>query len=278
MRGFEAVIESDVPIGGGLSSSAALEVATATLVEAMAGARLEAADKARLCQRAECDFAGVPSGLMDQFTSVFGRADHFLRLDCRSCEVRFVPLRDATVSVLVVNTNVKHELSGGEYAARRAQTEQAAAALGVSSLRDATGELLAAKEGVLDPTVFRRARHVISEIERTWQAATAVERADWDRVGGLMYASHDSLRDDFAVSCRELDLVVAAARDLGPGRGVIGCRLTGGGFGGCCVALVRTAAAAEIAAAIRERYEAATGIVPEIFLTRPAAGAAVLSL
>ena len=160
------VIESNVPVGGGLSSSAALEVATATLIEAMTGDQLDPVAKALLCQQAEHEFAGVPCGIMDQFASVMGQADHFMLLDCRSRQVEQIPFADPSITVLIVNTNVKHKLAGGEYAVRRGQCEAAARKLGVVSLRDISLQQLEDSRSLLDPIEFRRARHVVTEIAR----------------------------------------------------------------------------------------------------------------
>jgi len=274
--GFDAVFNSTVPFGGGLSSSAALEVATATLLEAATGQTLDPVDKALLCQKAEHEYAGMPCGIMDQFISVMGRESHLLLLDCRSRKPELVPMADPAMSLLIINTNVKHELTGGEYAKRRAQCGQAARALGVVSLRDVSADMLERARGMMDGTVFRRARHVVSEIERTLHAAEGVRASNWPTVGQLMYASHASLRDDYEVSCRELDAVVDIAGAIGPGGGVIGCRMTGGGFGGCAVALVRTESVADISARLASGYEQRTKIIPSLFVSRPAAGAAVL--
>lgn len=274
--GFDAVVHSDVPVGGGLSSSAALEVAMATLVEAMTGVTLDPLEKALLCQKAEHDYAGMPCGIMDQFSSVMGRRDHLMLLDCRSRRAEMVPLSDPDVSVLIINTNVKHELTGGQYAKRRAQCEAAAAALDVPALRDATLGRLEQARGRLHPVEFRRARHVISEIERTVQAARALAKGDWPTVGALMYASHASLRDDYEVSCEELNRLVELAQSLGDGAGVIGSRMTGGGFGGCTVSLVRTDALESVVPAIAEAYHQSTGIEPSVFVTRPAEGARIV--
>ena len=273
---FEAWIDSTVPIGGGLSSSAALEVATATLLEAMCGQRLDQVDKALLCQKAEHLFAGVPCGIMDQFSSVMCRENTLMLLDCRSQAVQLVPFDDPDVSVVIANTNVKHELTGGEYARRRAQCEAAAKALGVPLLGDVTGEQLRGAETTLAPTHFRRARHVVHEIERTVAAAEAVRRGDWNSVGEAMYASHASLRDDYEVSCEELDLLVEIARAIGPAGGVIGSRMTGGGFGGCTVTLVRTSLADAFQREVHRRYREATGIEASVFATRPSQGCMIL--
>ncbi len=274
--GLEVLIDSTVPLGGGLSSSAALEVATATLLEAVTGKLLEPVQKALLCQKAEHDYAGMPCGIMDQFTSVLGQTSQLLLLDCRSTQVRLVPLADPDVEVLIVNTNVKHELTGGEYAQRRSQCEAAARTMGVRSLRDASQEMLARHSTSLDPVLQRRARHVIGENERTETAAQCLTAGDWARVGELMYASHASLRDDYEVSCEELDLLVELARKHGDGGEVIGSRMTGGGFGGCTVSLVRKDHLEPLAAAIDADYRRQTGIAPSLFTTRPAQGAQIV--
>ena len=181
--GFKAVIESNVPVGGGLSSSAAIEVATATLIEAMTGIRLDPIAKALLCQQAEHDYAGVPCGIMDQFASVMCRPDHLMLLDCRSQQIEHIPFLDPNITVLIINTNVKHELTGGEYAAQRAQCESAARKLDVATLRDASPSHLESCRNELTGAEYCRARHLISEIARTVEAAAAVKSGDWPRVG-----------------------------------------------------------------------------------------------
>ncbi len=274
--GFDALIHSNVPLGGGLSSSAALEVATATLLETITGKKLDPVEKALLCQKAEHDYAGMPCGIMDQFISVMGRENQVLLLDCRSRKPELVPMTDASVAVLIINTNVKHELTGSEYPARRKQCETAAKILGVPSLRDATPEALELAKGRMDEVVFRRARHVIGEIERTVHAAEGVRASNWPTVGQLMYASHASLRDDYEVSCKELDIVVDIAESIGLKGGMIGCRMTGGGFGGCTVALVKSDAVEAVSKKIAADYKKKTGIEATIFVSRPAAGATVI--
>ncbi len=269
-------IESSVPLGGGLSSSAALEVATATLLEAATGVTIDKVQKALLCQKAEHDYAGMPCGIMDQFTSVMAQADHLMLLDCRSTDVRLVSMDAPELAVLIINSNVKHELTGGEYAERRSQCEQACERMGVASLRDATMELLNARASELEPVHQRRARHVIGEIQRTIDAAESFTAGDWPRVGRLMYESHASLRDDYEVSCAELDLLVELARKHGDSGAVIGSRMTGGGFGGCTVSLVRKDDVNALAAAIGDEYFRETRIVPTLFTTRPAQGARVI--
>ncbi|MPN04105.1 Galactokinase [bioreactor metagenome] len=233
-------------------------------------------DKALLCQKAEHQFAGMPCGIMDQFISVMGRKDHILLLDCRSRETSLVPMIDPSVALLVTNTNVKHELTGGEYAQRRAQCEEAARLLGVKSLRDVTADQLERAKGKMSDLVYRRARHVIGEIERTTHAAEGVRNSNWPTVGQLMYASHKSLREDYEVSCPELDAVVDIALSIGAKGGVYGCRMTGGGFGGCTVALIRADSITSISNTIAAEYEKRTRIKPTLFTSRPAAGATTI--
>ena len=274
--GLDVLLNSTVPLGSGLSSSASLEVCMATLVEAVTGRTIVPVEKALLCQKAEHEFAGVPCGIMDQFISVMGRQNTLLLLDCRSHQTQLVPMNDPAVSLLIINSNVKHELANGEYAQRRAQCEAAVKILGVPSLRDATPEALENAKAKMDDVVFRRARHVIGEIERTVHAAEAIRASNWPAVGQLMYASHRSLRDDYQVSCKELDTIVEIAESMGMKGGVFGCRMTGGGFGGCAVALVQTELVEAISAKIVADYKKKTGIDPTIFVTRPAAGATIV--
>ncbi|MGA2177774.1 MAG: galactokinase [Verrucomicrobiota bacterium] len=274
--GLDVLLHSTVPVGGGLSSSAALEVCTATLIEAVAGKKIDPVEKALLCQKAEHEFAGVPCGIMDQFISVMGREGHLLLLDCRSRKTELVPMRDPSVELLIANTNVKHELGSGQYARRRAQCEAAAKILGVPSLRDATAAALESAKSKMEEVVFRRARHVIGEIERTVQAAAAVRASQWQKVGDLMYASHRSLRDDYEVSCAELDALVEIAGGIGLKGGVFGCRMTGGGFGGCAVALVKTDSVPAITKELATAYQKKTNIAATIFGSRPAAGATII--
>jgi galactokinase len=273
---LDVVFTSTVPLGGGLSSSAALEVCTATLIEAATGKKIDPVEKALLAQRAEHEFAGVPCGIMDQFISTLGRTGHLLLLDCRSRKTELVPMDSPSVALLIINTNVKHELGDGEYAKRRAECEAAAKILGVASLRDATAEKLQSANGNMSGVVHRRARHVVGEIERTLHAAEAIRNSNWTAAGNLMYASHDSLRDDYQVSCKELDTVVEIAGDIGVKGGIYGCRMTGGGFGGCAVALVKSENVEAITRQIAEGYKAKTGIDATIFVSHPASGATVI--
>ena len=178
--------------------------------------------------------------------------------------------------MLITNSNVKHELTGGEYAERRQQCEEAAASLGLKALRDITPEELASREADVAPLPFRRALHITADSQRPGLLAAAIAEGDWESAGELMYASHATMRDDFEITVPEIDTLVEIAREIGPEGGVIGSRMTGGGFGGCTVSLVRADQAEAIATTIHERYEAETGIKPTCFVTRPAAGGRVL--
>lgn len=272
---FDAVIDSTVPLGGGLSSSAALEVSLALVIEKLADAPQEGAARALLCQKAEHQ-AGTPCGIMDQFSSALCVADHAMLLDCRSQQPKMAELTDPDVTVLITNSNVKHELTGGEYAERREQCEAAAEALGVKALRDVTMEQVLAAEEDLGGLPFKRARHVVGENTRTERAAEALSASDWETFGRLMYESHAAMRDDFEITTPEIDKLVEIAQSIGPAGGVIGSRMTGGGFGGCTVTLVRSEHAKTVAATLSERYQAATGIQATCFITRPAQGGRLL--
>jgi galactokinase len=271
--GFDAYILSSVPGGAGLSSSAALECATATFLEGLLDTVLDTREKALLCQKAEHDFAHVPCGIMDQFASAFGKSNRLVLIDCRTGEPEPVPFENPDLTVLISNTMVHHELSDGGYALRRKHTEDGLAILGKASWRDVTAADVQTHWEQLGEPVNRRARHVVGEISRTIAAASALARNDFETLGPLMAASHDSLRDDFEVSCKELDLMVDIARKIGRIGGVIGARMTGGGFGGSTVTLCESRKAAEIAATLASEYEKATGITPQIFASRPSQGA-----
>ena len=274
--GFDAFIVSSVPGGAGLSSSAALECATATLLEGLLDTVLETREKALLCQKAEHDFAHVPCGIMDQFASAFGKTNRLVLIDCRSGEPELVPFENPNLTVIIANTLVHHQLSDGGYAARRKDTEDGLALIGKQSWRDVTEDDVTANWDKLGSPVNRRSRHVVGEIARTQKAAEVLAHSHFDELGPLMAASHDSLRDDFEVSCKELDLMVEIARSIGRHGGVIGSRMTGGGFGGSTVTLCESDKAEAIAATLAARYQAATGIQPQIFASRPSRGAHLL--
>ncbi|MBL1218058.1 MAG: galactokinase [Planctomycetes bacterium] len=283
---MDMVIASSVPIGAGLSSSAALEVAVATVLERACGKTMEPVAKAHLCQQAEHRFAGVPCGIMDQTISCLGRADHALLLDCQSGESIQVPMPDRNdAAVMIIDTRVHHELSAGEYAKRREQCQAALICIRdrvttafqspPQSLRDVSPAMLESCGKSIDPLLLKRAGHVITEMARTEQAAEALQCADLTRFGQLMNESHVSLRDDFEVSCAELDTLVESAWAFGeanPGT-VFGCRMTGGGFGGCAVALVEPGAVGTLSEAIRRDYRNTVGLDPAIFVTHAVDGA-----
>ena len=279
--GFNAVINSNVPLGGGLSSSASLEVAVATLMEELGGVSFGKVEKALMCQQVEHVYAKMACGIMDQFISALGEKDHAMLLDCRSQESKMIPLTDPSVSVLIANSNVKHALTGSEYPERRASCEEAARRLGVKLLRDVDLEtLLASKDKLIDEEngdrLFKRAFHAVGEDVRTLKMADALVAGDWETVGAQMYASHYSLRDDYEVSCPEIDVLVEIARNIGMEGGVIGSRITGGGFGGCTVSLVKTDKVDEITRILKAEYKNQVGKEATIFSTRPAQGARVL--
>ena len=274
LKGGNLLIQSDVPIGSGLSSSAAIEVATGLALLSNSGAELERLELARLCQRAENEFVGAHVGIMDQFTACFGQAGHALLLDCRSLEYRLLPL-PAGAALVICDSGVRHALSGGEYNARRAECETGVRVLAqhrpqVRALRDATLADLEQHRSELGDVVYRRCRHVVTENARVLLAAEALERSDLREFGRLMGESHRSLRYDYEVSCYELDLLV----ELAAGRnGVYGARMTGGGFGGCTINLVEAGEVEKFRRGISAGYEQATGKPPAIYVSEAASGA-----
>ncbi|MGC1962843.1 MAG: galactokinase, partial [Candidatus Sulfotelmatobacter sp.] len=257
----------------GLSSSASLEVAVGYALLDVAGEAIDLTKLALLCQKAENEFVGARCGIMDQFISSHGQNGHALLLDCRSLEYRPLPLGDEA-RLVICNTMVRHSISGGEYNRRRAECEAGVRCLAahlpdVGALRDVTINDLATCGGDLPETIMRRCRHVISENARVLQAASALERKDLETFGILMRESHTSLREDFAVSCAELDSMVELA---GQAPGVYGARMTGGGFGGCTVNLVRKDCVAEFKARVGDGYRRSTGHAPEIHVCSAANG------
>ena len=267
------LIRSTVPGGSGLSSSAALEVSSALAL--LGGRHIEPLELARLCQRAERGFVGMPCGIMDQYVSVFGREHAAISIDCRSLDHQVVRLPDG-IEFVAVNSMVKHELSSSAYKER---TEQCAAAVeticrrypDVESLRDVTPEMFEETEASLAPIIARRARHVVTEDARVGQFAEACREGDVERMGELFEASHRSLQHDYEVSCDELDFLVDAAMGL---EGVYGARMTGGGFGGCTVNLMRPEAATFFRKEIARLYHERFGLEPRIYPCQPSSGAA----
>ncbi len=272
--GFSLSLWSDVPLSAGLSSSAALVVSTALAVESLIGASYPGPVVARLCQRAENEFVGANCGIMDQFVSANGAQDHALLLDCRDLSFRLAPI-PPHVALVIANTMVKHSVAGGGYKSRRAEVEAACAVIarhrpGVKFLRDATLDDLDKWGREMEPKSLMRARHIISENLRTVAASEALLRGDLEELGRLMAEAHASYSRDFEASCVEADAMVELAQDL---PGLIGARLTGGGFGGCTVNLVEQAQAAAFSEALGARYTAQFGMVPQIYICHASGGA-----
>jgi galactokinase len=273
--GADLLVMGDVPVGAGLSSSAALEMAIATALAALAGWTLDRRALALAGQAAEHRFVGTRCGIMDQLVSMLGQAGHALLIDCRSLEARRTPLHPDRASVLVFDSGVRHQHSSGEYNVRRAQCEEAASRLAdvlpnVRALRDIAPDELERHARTLPEPLLKRARHVVTETDRTVLAASALSRGDLSGFGRLMLASHRSLRDDFEVSVPELDALVQAAVSA---PGVFGARMTGGGFGGCTVALVESGQEGAAGAAIATAFATRFGRAPAWFVSHAADGA-----
>jgi galactokinase len=300
LPGMEAVIAGDVPIGAGLSSSAAIEVATAVVWRALGGFDLDGVTLALLCQQAENEFVGMRCGIMDQFIATLGRAGHALLIDCRDLSHRPVPLpagvprhsgglgpahgghgenRPKPARIVVCDSRKRRGLVESAYNQRRQECEEAVRRLqavlpGVRALRDVQPEDLQRHQGLLPPIVLRRARHVVEESARVLASVAALEAGDLATFGRLLNESHASLRDLYQVSCPELDALVEVAQAQ---PGCLGSRLTGAGFGGCTVSLVRTAAVADFTAAVARGYTARTGLTPEVYVCQAADGAGEVS-
>ena len=281
LRGFEGIVSGNVPRGSGLSSSAALEIAAAKAfltaanqIHALTGPQL-----ARAAQKAENEFVGVNCGIMDQFISTLGEEGHALLIDCRSLDYRRVPFPEG-VSLVIGNTKASRSLAGSAYNERRAQCEDGVRRLQavlpeITALRDVSGDELEAHRSLLSATVYRRCRHVVSENERVQKTVDALEGGDFRKVGRLMDASHESLRDDYEVSSEALDRMVESMRSH---HGCLGARLTGAGFGGCAVALVEAGTEKDVREAVQEAYAKAMNLWPEVYISPPSAGARVLPL
>lgn len=274
-RGIDLAFSSTVPIGGGLSSSAALEVAVGRAFLSVNNLEVSAKDLAFAAQRAEHEYVGIRSGIMDQFTSVFGRAGSAMLLDCRSLEIQHVPLAFSDAMIVVCDSRVKHELASSEYNTRRRECELGVELLRaelseIKSLRDVTSADLDKYGGDLPENVRRRCRHVVDENARTLKAAEECERGNLKLVGELMAASHVSLRDDYEVSSPELDLLVETAMAMD---GVFGSRMTGGGFGGCTVSILRREAFEMFRKRIINRYKTTFGVPPAVFELQATNGA-----
>jgi len=279
IAGANILVHGDVPIGAGLSSSAAIEVASALALMSLSSTQLPLPEIAKLCRRAENEFVGARVGIMDQFVSCMGKAGHAFFLDCRSLDYKLVPIPSG-IELVVCNTKVKHDLATGEYNRRREECEEGVRRFAkwnptIHALRDVSVEMLHQHVRDLPEIIAKRCTHIVLENQRTLEAADALAAGDLARLGTLMRESHDSLRDLYEVSCRELDIMVDSAEGL---PGFIGGRMTGGGFGGCTINLVREEDAENFAAQIADRYRKATGIEPQTYLCTAEDGAREISL
>ncbi|MDP2674859.1 MAG: galactokinase [Dehalococcoidia bacterium] len=271
LPGLDLAFTGDVPAGAGLSSSAALEVALAAAFAAVAELSLGRRELALLAQRAENGFVGVQCGIMDQLAAVFGQEGHALLIDCRSLQIEPLPLalERSGAAIVIVDSAVRRSLGDSAYNERRRECAEAAAALGVTALRDVTAEALEARRADLPETLYRRARHVVTEEARVVAAAGALRGGDLEALGRLLYQSHESLRDDFEVSCPETDLLVELAAGV---EGVLGARLTGAGFGGCTVNLVRRGARGAFEQGVVQTYRERSGLPARMHLVHAAGG------
>jgi galactokinase len=274
LAGWQGIVWGDIPIGAGLSSSAAMELASARSFAAVSGFDWDPVQMATLAQRAENEWVGVNCGVMDQLISAMGVSGHALLIDCRSLETRPVMLPPKT-TVIVMDTNTRRGLVDSAYNERRSQCEEAAKRLGVSKLRDISLNTLEENQKWLDPVVFRRAYHVISENRRVLDAVEAMYRGDALKVGQLMNASHESLRKDYEVSSPELDVIVSAAQEQ---PGCFGARMTGAGFGGCAVAVVATESASGFVDRVSQLYKEKTDLDPSLYICQPANGTELVIL
>jgi galactokinase len=279
LDGTNLFIHGDVPLGAGLSSSASLEIATALALMGISNLDLPPLEVAKICQRAEHEYVGTRCGILDQFSAMFGCPDHALLLDCRSLNYKLLPIPTG-VGLVICNSMVKHELAAGEYNRRRKACETGVRILkrhlsSAVALRDVTPSDLKTYAKELPDLVYRRCRHVISENQRVLAAGEALRSENLQRFGQLMYQSHRSLRDDYEVSCRELDLLVELASSY---EGVYGARMTGGGFGGCTVNIVRADAVERFQSQITEAYEKETGKILDVYVCSTAKGASEVNI
>ncbi len=273
--GLDLLLDSNVPLGAGLSSSHAIECAVISALNDLTGAGLEPEEMVLATQRAENDFVGAPTGIMDQSASLRGSKGHAVFLDCRDQSVQLVPFEaeQSGLVMLVIDTKVSHSHADGGYASRRASCELGAEVLGVKALRDVRVEDLEEAAGLLDEVTYRRVRHVVTENDRVLQTVGLLTSEGPGAIGALLDASHASMRDDFEISCPELDLAV----DISRANGAIGARMTGGGFGGAAIALTPVEAERQVRAAVERAFAEAGHKAPDIFTVTPAAGAMRLS-
>ena len=274
-QGFDIAIQSDVPIGAGLSSSAALECSVAAGIDELMNLGLEKLTLAKICQRAENEVVGAPTGNMDQIASLFGEQGQAVFIDCQTEDIQTIELgfEDAGLELMVIDTKSSHDLSDGDYGNRRTECYSAASTLGLSSLRQLSVSQLDGIDQLLTTIELKRARHIVTENARVLEAVQAVKDKDYESFGRLMNESHDSMRDDFEISTDELNTAVAEAINLG----ALGARMTGGGFGGSAIALVKSSDYEQTKAGILKAFEANGHKTPEIFKVKPSAGAKKIS-
>jgi galactokinase len=278
LEGANLLVNGDIPIGAGLSSSAALEVASTLALLSLTGIPMPLPEVATLCREAENTYVGAHVGIMDQYISCMGKAGHAMLLDCRSLEFRLVPIPPG-LQLVVCNTMVKHDVATSGYNVRRAQCEEGVGYFAkwypnIRALRDVSTEMLHEHSKDLSPVILKRCTHVILENQRTVEAARSLTDRDLARMKELMAESHASMRDLYEISCQEVDIMVDSAQDL---PGFCGGRMTGGGFGGCTINLVRTGNASDFAAQIADRYQRATNIKPQIYICSAEDGAQALN-
>ncbi len=274
-EGFDAVFGGNIPLGAGLSSSAAVESVFAYALNLLFRFNLPKEELARIGQRAEHNYAGVKCGIMDQFASLFGKANHFIRLDCLDLSVELFPFHSKSYSILLIDTCVKHNLASSEYNTRRKQCEEGVSILSkhypeVKSLRDVTPEMLREEHNKFNPVVFNRCEYVVEENQRLLNTCRALTSDNFDEVGKLLYGSHEGLRDKYEVSCKELDFLVDLASKT---QGVIGARMMGGGFGGCTINLVKEDALENLTAISQSNYHKQFGKNPEFYRVKISDGA-----
>lgn len=277
--GFNAVFEGNIPQGAGLSSSAALECATAFALSELFGLGLEKLEIALVAQAAENEFVGVKCGLMDQFASVFGKAEHLIKLDCRDFSYEYIPFKQEGIKVVLFDTQVKHSLASSAYNKRREECEYGVSLIAaqhpeVGSLREATLEQVERLIKPVDAVVYRRCHYVVSEIQRLQDACEDLKKGDFEAFGKRMFETHDGLQHDYEVSCEELDVLVDLVRG---DEAVLGARMMGGGFGGCTINLVKAEAVDRVASEVSEAYQARTGRALETYIGQVGAGTSRLA-
>lgn len=278
VEGFDCVFGGNIPIGAGLSSSAALEGGIITGLAEIFDLEIPLKDRALLAQKAENEFVGVQCGIMDQFVNIHGRDEHALKLDCRSLDYELYPFRQDDVHIVLCDTKVRRELASSEYNVRRRQCEKGVELLSrhddsIKSLRDVEAPFLEAHRSEMDPVIYRRCKYVIEENQRVQRACQDLKNGDIELFGQRMYASHGGLRDMYEVSCPELDILVEEARKID---GVLGARMMGGGFGGCTINLVRRDSIEEFTQTVRKQYTEKTGMEIEVYRTQIGDGAKVM--